>query len=86
MHIGVDWVMLLPDGRKRLEGITKAVLEAGNCCGKPLAISLLSGGTPENVVVASELQQRCLRAGFPVYPSIARAASAISNVTRNRLR
>lgn len=84
VHIGVDWVLLLPNGREQLDKMLSAVMEVGEACGKPLAVVLLTAGASLNWEVASQLRKKCLAAGFPVYPNIARAAHAISKVVQYR--
>ncbi|MDD5126938.1 MAG: CoA-binding protein [Dehalococcoidales bacterium] len=84
VHISVDWTMLLPDGKGRLDQMITALIEVGKTCGKPVAVAVLTAGAPPNWAVAYELQKRCLAAGFPVFPNIARAARAISKVVQYR--
>ncbi len=81
VHIGVDWPLLIPggrEGREHLDETVDTLIRAGRACGKPLAIALVTAGAPENWEVVIQLQRRCVEAGFPVYPSIAGAAHAIS--------
>ena len=57
-----------------------AVIGVGRNTDKPLAIVLFTAGMLEAEKMACEVQGQCLEAGFLVYPSISRAARAISHL------
>jgi acyl-CoA synthetase (NDP forming) len=56
-----------------------AIIEVGQGTGKPLAIVLRTVGVIEAEKLAHEVQGQCLKAGFPVYPSVSQAAQAMSH-------
>ena len=78
IHIAVDYPLIMPGGQERMVETVDAVIRAGRACGKPLAVALITAGTSGNWEVVVKLQRQCAEAGFPVYPSIDRAAQAIS--------
>ncbi len=56
-----------------------AVLDVGRTAGKPLAVVLSTAGMVEAEKDCREVQAECLEAGFPVFPTMGRAARAISH-------
>ena len=84
---GVDalFVMLsatatLRRGIETLRAQIEAVIEVGMRSDKPLAIVLRTGNIARAEEMAREVEERCVEAGFPVYPSCSRAAQAISRL------
>ena len=67
-------------GVEALRGQIDAVIRVGRNTDKPLAIVLFTAGMLEAEKIACEVQGQCLEAGFPVFPSISRAARAISHL------
>jgi acyl-CoA synthetase (NDP forming) len=61
-----------------------AVIGVGRNTDKPLAIVLFTAGMLEAEKIACEVQGQCLEAGFPVFPSISRAARAVSHLVSYR--
>ncbi len=66
----------VPALRRQLE----AVIGVGQKTDKSVAIVLFTAGILEAEKIAAEVQGLCLEAGFPVYPSIGRAAQAIAQL------
>ena len=58
----------------------EAILHLNNVVSKPVGVVLYSQTTDEARQLASEAQSRLREAGFAVYPTIGRAASAINKV------
>ncbi|MFC1925789.1 acetate--CoA ligase family protein [Chloroflexota bacterium] len=56
------------------------VLEAAKGLDKPTAFILLGANLPEAYNLVFEAQRRFSESGFPTYPTVARAAQAISNL------
>ena len=77
-HVGLEFTLTLPTGRQSLETQVDGMIRIGREGGKPLAIVLRTSGAPSSVQAATELQDVCLRNGFPVYNSIGGAALALS--------
>ena len=69
---------LVPDGIKALKESNEAILSAVKQLNKPTAVVLYA--TSELQEVAKVEQERFVRAGLPVYPSIASAARAINKL------
>ena len=67
-------------GVEELSQQVGAVLDAGRAAGKPLAVVLSTAGMVEAERIAAEVQGQCLEAGFPVFPTMGRAARAISHL------
>lgn len=67
-------------GGDELQRQVEAVLDAGRSSGKPLAVVLHTGGMVEAEEVAAPVQAQCLEAGFPAFPTVGRAARAISHL------
>ncbi|MFC1940421.1 acetate--CoA ligase family protein [Chloroflexota bacterium] len=59
---------------------TATIVEAARDYGKPVIAVLGTGGFPETVKAILEQQRTLVAAGIPVYPSMRRAARAISRV------
>jgi len=57
--------------------MVKTMLESSAASSKPVAIVLQPGIHPEQYMEAFSAQQEFVSAGFPVYPTVARAANAI---------
>jgi len=58
----------------------EAIVEACEGTDKPIAVVLRTGNTIEAEGVAFDLTKQCLKAGFPVFPSVARAAEAMAHL------
>ena len=67
-------------GVQELRSQIEAVIDVGKTINKPLAIVLFTAGLAEAEKIASEVQGQCLEAGFPVFPTIGRAARAINHL------
>ncbi len=61
-------------GAKALEGQVRAIVEAGQNSGKPLAIVFRTGAVQEADIVACHLARYCIDAGVPVFRSVRQAA------------
>jgi len=66
-------------GVQTLREQIEAIIEVGQGTDKPLAIVLRTANVIEAEKLAHEVQGQCLKAGFPVYPSVGRAAQAIDH-------
>ena len=82
---GIDVVLVLfacvqavKRGVRELKQQIAAVVDVGKTIDKPLAIVLFTAGMVEAEKAGSEVQLDCLEAGFPVYPTMGRAARAIT--------
>ena len=64
----------------------EAVLDAGRGSGKPLAVVLSTAGIAEAESIAAQVQVQCLEAGFPVFPSVGRAARALAHLASHARR
>ena len=71
-------IPLYADMPHLLQQHAEAIVQAAKDFGKPLAVVLATSGAPRAANMVFEAQQTCLRAGVAVYPSIGRAARAIS--------
>jgi acyl-CoA synthetase (NDP forming) len=67
-------------GVEELSQQVGAVLDVGRAAGKPLAVVLSTAGMVEAEKIAAEVQGQCLEAGFPVFPTMGRAARAVSHL------
>jgi acyl-CoA synthetase (NDP forming) len=74
VHVGLDIDVRGVEEKKQIVG---AILEAGQRTKKPIALVLSTVGRPENWKLAFDLKQKCLDAGFPVYPTTTRAAQCL---------
>ena len=69
------------------QGIVAMFIQIGKESKKPMAVVMRSADSPEEwrwKSIVTE-QERCIQAGFPIYPTIARAAKAISEVVKYNL-
>ncbi len=73
-------VQAVKRGVDELKRQVEAVLDVGRSAGKPLAIVLSTAGMVEAEKIAAEIQGECLEAGFPVFPTMGRAARAINHL------
>lgn len=62
----------------RLDSVAQGFIDALQASLKPVAVVLRNTGYPQQTQAAYEVAQRVLKAGFPVYPSLASAALATS--------
>ncbi len=67
-------------GVEELERQVDAVLEVSRAAGKPVAVVLTTAGMVEAEVIAAEIRGRCLAAGLPTFPTMSRAAMALSRM------
>jgi acyl-CoA synthetase (NDP forming) len=67
-------------GVQELKRQIEAVIDAGKAMSKPLAVVVFTAGMVEAEKIAGEVQVQCLEAGFPVYPTMGRAARAINHM------
>ncbi|MDY6853382.1 MAG: CoA-binding protein [Thermodesulfobacteriota bacterium] len=79
VHAEIDSTVLFV-GRKLIAQITQSIIDNAKKCGKPVAFVLRSVGTPEAKQVLQEEQEKFLKQGLPLYPSISRASKAIDNL------
>lgn len=77
--VGAEWYLERPQGQQFVREAIEAVIEAKEASGKPIAVVLRPGDSPEEWrwKAVMEEQQRCLAANLAVYPSISRAARAL---------
>jgi len=73
-------VQAVKRGVQELKQQIAAVVDVGKTIDKPLAIVLFTAGMVEAEKAGSEVQLDCLEAGFPVYPTMGRAARAITHM------
>ena len=66
-------------GQNALEGVVDSLLAAQESVHKPMVVILHSYGTAKGLAMQYDIQKRFVEAKIPIYPTIARAASAISN-------
>ena len=80
MHVGFDALNLMDraDRRVIIERQVEGILSLNGIVNKPVAVVLHSYITDEDKQLISEAHVRMCEAGFPVYPSFRRAASAIN--------
>jgi acyl-CoA synthetase (NDP forming) len=84
---GIDVVLVMfaavqaaKRGVQELKRQIEAVLDAGKAMSKPLAVVVFTAGMVEAEKIAGEVQVQCLEAGFPVYPTMGRAARAVNHM------
>jgi acyl-CoA synthetase (NDP forming) len=84
---GIDVVLVMfaaiQAARRGVQELTRqleAIFDVGKAIDKPLAIVLFTAGVMEAEKAASEVQGQCLDAGFPVFPTMGRAARAVSHM------
>ena len=68
----------LIDSKEVFRPYVESILKLNNAANKPMAVVLHFLATAEAKQLASEANARLCEAGFPVYPSLRRAASAIN--------
>jgi acyl-CoA synthetase (NDP forming) len=73
IEIAAQW-----QGQSVLDGIIDALLTTAKGLSKPMAVVLQSFGTPRGLNMLYSIQKRFVQAGIPVYPTVARAANAMS--------
>lgn len=83
IYIEIDNLAYLRS-KEILANTTAAIVEAARDYGKPVIVVLGTGGFPETVKLILEQQRTLVAAGIPVYPSMRRAARAISRVLQYR--
>jgi hypothetical protein len=71
-----------PEGLNMLDAVTDSMLRAGKAIDKPMAIVLTASGALPAWHEFLRLQEKCLRAGFPVFHSVGAAALALSSFIR----
>ena len=64
--------------RELLDQMVESVTAAKEVCSKPMAVILHEGTSPEILKKTLLLKERLSSIGFPVYPTLSRAARAIS--------
>jgi acyl-CoA synthetase (NDP forming) len=79
-NVGEDWILGRPDAMQRLEHVTARFVEVASRCKKPLAFVLGPADSPEEWRwrAVEGARQRLAAARLPVYPTIERAAWAVS--------
>ena len=84
VDVGVEWYMERPEGQQIVHEAIDALIEVNKASGKPIAVVLRSGDSPEEWrwKAVMEEQQNCLSAGLAFYPTIARAARALGKFVR----
>jgi acyl-CoA synthetase (NDP forming) len=79
-NLGEDWILGRPDAERRLEHVAARFVEVASRCEKPLAFVLGPADSPDEgrwrAVEAT--RQRLTAARLAVYPTIERAARALS--------
>ena len=81
IHLDID-IFLRLVGKKDLRNMDEAIIRAVKKCGKPATMVLRTSGFSESVDTLMEEQHILVSGGIPVYPSIYRAARAISKVLK----
>jgi acyl-CoA synthetase (NDP forming) len=84
---GIDLILVMfaavqavKRGVQELRSQIEAIIDVGKTINKPLAIVLFTAGMVEAEKIASEVQSQCLGAGFPVFPTMGRAARAVNHM------
>jgi len=77
IYVSFD-IFSLTDGKDTIKTYVESILRLNSVVDKPIAVVLDSHPTDRSKWLASEAHVRLSEAGFPVYPSITRAADAIS--------
>jgi acyl-CoA synthetase (NDP forming) len=79
-NVGEDWILGRPDAEERLRHLVGRLLEVAGRTAKPLAFVLGAADLPDEGRrrVVDEARARLVGAGVAVYPSIERAAWALS--------
>jgi len=76
MELGMSF--LQGPGRIIVETAQEVLIETARRIEKPIVMVFRYGGSPQGISLLAESQERCIEAGLPVFPSIERAALAIS--------
>ncbi len=77
LHVAYDtWALF--DKKLITEPTIKAMVGAATSTGKPVVVALSACASAESRKLAMEASQRLFQAGLPVFPSTARAATALS--------
>ncbi|MDY6911813.1 MAG: hypothetical protein SVM79_05610, partial [Chloroflexota bacterium] len=79
LHFEIDSYRFF-GGQKFVREISETVITSAAHHSKPVTVVLATAGIPEAMELITEAQQRFHDAGVPVYPTIARAAQAISKL------
>jgi len=86
-HAGIDFLVLQQElgisflqgsGRVIVDAGIEALIETAKRIDKPIVVVLRYNGRSQGLSLLLETQERCVRAGLAVFPSIERAALAIS--------
>jgi hypothetical protein len=86
-HAGIDFLIfqmelgmsfLQGPGRVIVETGREVIIETARRIHKPLVVVLSYGGSPQGISLLAETQERYVEAGLPIFPSIERAALAVS--------
>ncbi len=79
-NLGEDWILGRPDAAQRLEHVTSRFVEVASRCEKPLAFVLGTADSPEEWRwrAVEGARQKLTAARLAVYPTIERAAWALS--------
>jgi acyl-CoA synthetase (NDP forming) len=83
IHLQIDHLLDLL-GEKELANWTNALVAIARDCAKPVIVVFRTSAFPEAVKALLEQQQILTPAGIPVYPTIRRAAQAISMALRQQ--
>jgi len=75
-QLGISF--LRAEGRALLEAALDALIETAGRIDKPVAVILRHRGNPGDTSLLAETQEKCIKAGLAVFPSMQRAAVAIS--------
>ncbi|MFC1857385.1 acetate--CoA ligase family protein [Thermodesulfobacteriota bacterium] len=80
----VDWLLGSPSQEKPGEQkeFVEGLIEAAKAIDKPITVCVISSGTSQISDSSYWLHDRCLAAGFPVYPTVGRASRAIHHFIR----
>lgn len=86
-NAGEDWVLDRPEGCDALRRTVEGFIRVAAKTTKPLAVVLGSADTAEEWrwSVLIEVRERLIAAGIPVYPTIGRAARAVSRFVHYHL-
>ena len=81
---GTEWALDRPKGVEDMQTIVDIGLNLRHSVGKPMAMIIRSADCPEDWrwQASVEAQERCIRAGLPVFPTTLRAVRAISGLIR----
>jgi acyl-CoA synthetase (NDP forming) len=81
---GTEWMLDRPQGVRYMQAIVDIGLDLRHRVGKPMALIIRSADCPEDWrwQASVETQERCIRAGMPVFPTTLRAVRAISRLIR----